>query len=135
MDGARTVNYIVYKIYYNDELVYIGRTKQSLTNRLRMHFFGNPLVPKLDLFQTNKIEYALLDKESDQFVYEVYLINLFHPRLNIHDMANDDLTIYLPELQFYVWDNSIIDKWKEKRIDYLIDTSPLDYAFEDDFLF
>ena len=134
MASTRTVNYIVYKIYYSDELVYIGRTKQSLTDRLRMHFFGNPIVTKLDLFQISKIEYALLDTESDQFVYEVYLINLFHPMLNVHDMAHDDLTICLPELQFYVWDNSIIDKWKEKRIDYLIDTSPLDYAFEDDFL-
>ena len=134
MDGTRIVNYLVYKIYYNDELVYIGRTKQSLTDRLRMHFFGNPLVPKLDLFKISKIEYASFDRESDQFVYEVYLINLFHPRLNSHDLAHDDLTIRLPEPKFYVWNNPIIDKWKEKRIDYLIDTSPLDYSFEDDFL-
>ena len=135
MDGARAINYIVYKIYYHDELVYIGRTKQGLTNRLRMHFFGNPFVPKLDIFQTNRIEYALFDRESDQFVYEVYLINLFHPCLNSHDLAYDDLTIYLPEPQFYVWDDPIINKWKEKRIEYLIDTSTLDYSLEDDFYF
>lgn len=131
MDGTRTIKYIVYKIYYEDELVYIGRTKQNLTNRLRMHFFGDPLVPKLNLFRISKIEYALFDRESDQFVYEVYLINLYRPCLNLHDLASDDLTIYLPEPQFHVWDDQIIDKWKEKRIDYLIDTSPLDFSDED----
>ena len=133
MDGARAISYIVYKIYYDNNLVYIGRTKQGLTNRMRMHFFGNPFVPKLDICQTNKIEYALFDRESDQFVYEVYLINLYHPCLNSHDLASDDLTIYLPEPQFHVWNNPIINKWKEKRIDYLIDTSPIDYHDDDDF--
>ena len=135
MDGTRAVNYIVYKIYYDDELVYIGRTKQKLIDRLRMHFFGNPLVPKLNVFRVNKIEYALFNSESDQFVYEVYLINLYHPCLNSHDSGNDSLTIYLPEPTFYVWEDSIMDKWKDKRMDYLIDTSPLDYSFEDDFYF
>ena len=131
MDGAHSINYIVYKIYYEDELVYIGRTKQSLTDRLRMHFFGNPYIPKLDIFRVNKVEYALFDRESDQFVYEVYLINLYHPYLNLHDKSHDNLTIFLPEPTFYVWEDPIINKWKDKRIDYLIDTSPLDLPFED----
>lgn len=134
MARTHSVNYLVYKVYYGDELVYIGRTKQRLVDRMRMHFFGDIDVPKLNIFNVSKIEYTLFDKESDQIVYEVYLINLYHPCLNLHDLGADDLTIYLPEPLFYVWENPIIDKWKEKRIDYLIDTSPLDYSFEDDFL-
>lgn len=127
------MNYIVYKVYYGDKLVYIGRTKQRLIDRMRMHFFGNPLVPKLNIFDVSKIEYALFATECDQFVYEVYLINLYQPCLNIHDLGNDKLTIYLPEPKFHIWKNNIFDKWKDKRIEYLIDTSTLDYSFEDDF--
>jgi hypothetical protein len=127
------MNYIVYKVYYGDNLVYIGRTKQRLIDRMRMHFFGNPMVPKLNIFDVSKIEYALFLTECDQFVYEVYLINLYQPCLNSHDLGNDSLTIYLPEPEFYIWENNIFDKWKDKRIEYLIDTSTLDYSFEDDF--
>ena len=125
------MKYIVYKVYYGDELVYIGRTKQKLVDRMRMHFFGNPMVPKLNVFDTSKIEYALFQTECDQFVYEVYLINLYRPKLNLHDLGKDNLTIYLPEPKFYIWENKIIDKWKDKRIDYLIDTSTLDFSDED----
>ena len=96
-----------------------------------MHFFGNPYMPKIDIFRTTKIDYALFDSESDQFVYEVYLINLYHPELNFHDASHDDLTIYLPEPKFYNWTNPILEKWKEKYIEYLIDTAPLDYPNED----
>ena len=135
MDGARTISYIVYKIYYDDKLVYIGRTKQNLIDRLRMHFFGNSFIPKLDVFRVNRVEYAILESESDQFVYEVYLINLYHPCLNLHDKGDGNLTIYLPEPAFYVWDNSIMEKWKDKRVDFLIDTSPLDYNPDEDFYF
>lgn len=129
------MNYIVYKIYYENELIYIGRTKQKLIDRMRMHFFGNPFMPKIDIFRTTKIEYALFANESDQFVYEVYLINLYHPSLNLHDRGCDELTIHLPEPQFYVWEDPIIDKWRDKQIEYLIDTSALDYSFDDDFYF
>ena len=128
------MNYIIYKIYYGNELVYIGRTKQNLKDRLRLHFFCNPLVKKIDIFDTTKIEYTLFNTEADMFLYEVYLINLYHPVLNKDDNAHDDLTIYLPEPQFYPYWDKIIDKWKEKQIAHLIDTVLLDYN-NDDFLF
>lgn len=34
-------NYILYKIYYGNELVYIGRTSQDLIDRLRLHFLAS----------------------------------------------------------------------------------------------
>ena len=125
------MNYIVYRIYYDNEIVYIGRTKQRLSDRIRMHFFGNPYMPKIDIFRTTKIDYALFNSESDQFVYEVYLINLYHPILNQHDLGSGGLTISLPEPKFYNWTNPILEKWKEKYIEYLIDTASLDYPNED----
>lgn len=125
------MNYIVYRIYYDNQIVYVGRTKQRLIDRMRMHFFGNPYMPKIDIFRTTKIDYALFNSESDQFVYEVYLINLYHPVLNKHDSGCGDLTIRLQEPKFYNWTNPIIEKWKEKYIEYLIDTASLDDINED----
>jgi len=128
------MNYILYKIYYGDELVYIGRTKQDLRHRLRQHFFGNPLVKKIDILQTTKIEYSVLESEADMYLMEVYLICLYRPRINKDDKPHDGLTIILPEPKFYPYYDGIIDKWKEKQIEYLIDTSPLDGSSEDYFL-
>ena len=126
-------NYILYKIYYRDELTYIGRTTQDLKNRLRMHFFNtNKIVKQLDILQVTKIEYTILNTQADMYLYEIYLINLYHPPCNVDDNAKDDLSdfIVLPKLEFYEYKDPIIDKWKEKQIEHLIDTAPLDYSDE-----
>lgn len=126
-------NYILYKIYYRDELAYIGRTTQDLKNRLRMHFFHtNKIVKQLDILQVTKIEYTILNTQADMYLYEIYLINLYHPLCNVDDNAKDDLSdfIVLPKLEFYEYKDPIIDKWKEKQIEHLIDTAPLDYSDE-----
>jgi hypothetical protein len=130
------MNYILYKIYYGDELVYIGRTKQDLKNRLRNHFFGsNGMAKKLDIFMTTCIEYCLCETEADMNLLEIYLICKYKPCINKDDVPKDDLTIHLPEPRFYPYWDKIIDKWKEKQIEQLIDTSPLGSPFEDDFYF
>lgn len=126
-------NYILYKIYYHDELAYIGRTTQDLKNRLRMHFFHtNKIVKQLDILQVTKIEYTILNTQADMYLYEIYLINIYHPSCNVDDNAKDDLSdfIVLPKLEFYEYKDPIIDKWKEKQIEHLIDTAPLDYSDE-----
>lgn len=126
-------NYILYKIYYRDELAYIGRTTQDLKNRLRMHFFHiNKIVKQLDILQVTKIEYTVLNTQADMYLYEIYLINLYHPSCNVDDNAKDDLSdfIVLPKLEFYEYKDPIIDKWKAKQIEHLIDTAPLDYSDE-----
>ena len=125
-------NYTLYKIYYGDELVYIGRTKQDLQCRLRNHFFGgNAMTKHIDILQTTRIEYCLCQTEADLYLLEIYLICKYKPLINKDDKPSDDLTIYIPEPQFYEYYNPIIDKWKEKQIEYLIDVSPLDYSDED----
>ena len=35
--------YILYRIYYGDDLVYLGRTKQPLQSRIRGHLFKKPM--------------------------------------------------------------------------------------------
>lgn len=125
-------NYILYKIYYGDELVYIGRTKQDLQQRLRHHFFGgNAMTKKLDILQTTRIEYCLCKTEADMNLLEIYLICKYKPRINRDDKPKDDLTIHLQEPNFYPYWTPLIDKWKEKKIGHLIDISPLDCSDED----
>ena len=112
--------------------MYIGRTKQNLKNRLRNHFFGsNAMTKKIDIFRTTRIEYCLCETEADMNLIEIYLICKYKPPINVDDVPKDDLTIFLPEPRFYPYWDAIIDKWKDKQIEQLIDTSPLDYSNED----
>lgn len=49
--------YIVYRIYYGDCLVYVGRTKQPLQNRIRGHLFSKPIKNMFFLPEECVIEY------------------------------------------------------------------------------
>ena len=92
------------------------------------------MTKKLDIIQTTWIEYCLCETEADMFLFEIYLICKYKPRLNKDDKPNDDLTITISEPKFYRYWEPTLDKWKEKQIEQIIDTSELDYSFEDDFL-
>ena len=123
-------NFILYKIYYGSELVYIGRTKQELIDRLRLHFFMKPMVRKLDIISTTRIEYTLCASEADMFLMEIYLIGIYKPRLNRDDKPQDNISSFLalPEPVFYNYQHPLLDKWKTEAIEQLIDTLPLDYS-------
>ncbi len=105
-------NFILYKIFYDDTLVYIGRTKQDLKQRLRGHFFSKPMHRKIDIFRVTRIEIAQFEREADMYVYEVYLINLHKPPLNVDDRARDELTLLLPKVRWSEFECNLMDKWK-----------------------
>lgn len=104
--------YILYKIYYGDLLVYLGRTKQDLQQRIRGHFLSKPMHRKIDIFNTTKIEYAQFETEADMYLYEVYYINKLHPPLNVDDRAKDNLTVELPDVEWNEFTCKLMDKWK-----------------------
>jgi len=122
----------IYKIYYNSNLVYIGRTNQPLQNRLRGHFFGRPMHRKLDLENVTLVEYAELPTEADMYLYEIYLINKLKPLYNSDDKSRSVLTVVLPEIKFRPFELKLRDKWlsglklkderleeeRQKRIDH-----------------
>jgi hypothetical protein len=110
MSASKT--HILYKIYYGDTLVYLGRTNQPLQTRLRGHFFKKPMHRTIDISQVSRIEYAEFPTEADMFLYEVYYINKLKPPLNVDDRALDDLTVSLPEKIFEEFDCHLMDKWK-----------------------
>lgn len=65
--------FCIYKIYYGDCLIYIGRTKQDLAQRLRGHFFAKPMHRIIDLQEDLRVEYAACATQADMYLYMGYL--------------------------------------------------------------
>jgi hypothetical protein len=105
---------ILYKIFYGAVLVYVGRTKQDLQQRIRGHFFKKPMHRLVDIFRTTRIEYAEFGTEADMFLYEVYFINKLKPPLNVDDRAHDDLSVELPPVEWMEFQLPLMGKWRAK---------------------
>lgn len=106
--------YILYRIWYGDNLVYLGRTKQPLQSRIHGHLFKKHMHRSINIDLVTKIEYAEFQSESDMNLYEIYFINLWKPTLNIDDKCKDDLSIRLPEVEWKIFVTHLWDKWKKE---------------------
>lgn len=107
-------SFTIYKIYYENAVVYVGRTTQPLQQGLYAHFFKMSMVQPIDIFQVEKIEYATFQTKADMYLYEVYLINLYKPKLNRDVKANDCLTIILPTINWELYVCPLMNKWKSE---------------------
>lgn len=108
--------FILYRIYYGDSVIYLGRTKQPLQNRIRGHLVAAPMHRSIDIENVSKIEYAQFQTEADMNLYEIYFINLWKPFLNVDDKCQDDLTVRLPEVEwkdYPIVGSKIWEKWRE----------------------
>lgn len=112
--GVKKTVFTLYKIYSENCLLYIGRTKQPLQTRLHSHFFKKPMVREINIEAVTKIEAASFPTEADMYLYEIYYINKFKPPLNRDDKARDELTISLPEVQFQEFHCPLMKVWREK---------------------
>ena len=104
----------LYKIYSENCLLYLGRTKQPLKTRLHQHFFKAPMVREINIDAVTKIEYALFPTEADMNVMEVYFINKLKPVLNRDDKAKDELTFEFSPVQFAEYSCHLMEKWREE---------------------
>ncbi len=104
--------FTLYKIYFGEQLAYLGRTRQPLKQRLRGHFFKKKFHKCIDIYKVTRIERAETASCADMYLYEIYYINKLHPLLNKDDLAPDDLTISLPELEFLEFECNLMEKWK-----------------------
>lgn len=109
--------FVLYRIYYGEHIVYLGRTKQPLQNRIRGHLFKKPMHREIFIEQISKIEYATFKSEADMYLYEIYFINLWHPPLNRDDKASDNLTVTLPEVEWNLFETPLWEKWKREIAD------------------
>ena len=121
----RVQGFLIYRIWYGNCLVYVGRTKQPLQSRIRGHLFSKPMHRTVNIEQVTKIEYAELGSEADMNLYEIYYILRLHPPLNVDDKARDDLSVTLPELEWKEFTTPLWEGWRQEiakqdsRIDYL----------------
>lgn len=106
--------FTLYRIYYGDSLVYLGRTMQPLQDRIRGHLFKKPMQREISIDLVTKIECATFETQADMFLYEIYFINLWHPPLNRDDKAHDNLTIKLPDVEWKQFDTKLWNKWKKE---------------------
>lgn len=106
--------FTLYRIYYGDCIVYLGRMMQPLQNRIRGHLFKKPMHRAICIDQVSRIEYATFQSEADMYLYEIYFINLWHPALNRDDKAADQLTVSLPEVEWKVFETPLWEKWKSE---------------------
>lgn len=123
MTGNKVQGFIVYRIWYDSHIVYVGRTKQPLQSRIRGHLFNKPMHRTIDINHVSKIEYAELGSEADMNLYEIYYILKLHPPLNVDDKAKDDLSVSLPEVAWCEFTTHLWEGWRQeiKRQDSEID--------------
>lgn len=72
------------------------------------------MMRELFIDQISRIEYATFKTQADMFLYEIYFINLWHPPLNKDDKAKDELTVFLPEVEWKLFETPLWDKWKKE---------------------
>lgn len=111
---ANFAGFTLYRIWYGDCIVYLGRTMQPLQNRIRGHLFKKPMHREISIDLVSKIEYATFQSQADMYLYEIYFINLWHPALNKDDKARDALTISLPQVEWKTFSTHLWDKWKKE---------------------
>lgn len=112
--NTNPTGFLLYRIYYGDTLVYVGRTKQPLQSRIRGHLFAKPMHRMIAIEQVTKIEYAAFPTEADMNLYEIYFILKWHPPLNVDDKAKDDLTVELPSVEWTLFQTPLWEKWRSE---------------------
>lgn len=105
--------FILYRIFYGDTLVYVGRTKQPLQDRIRGHLFAKPMHRTIAISQVTKIEYASFETEADMNLYEIYFILKWHPPLNVDDKTRDYPTVELPDVEWMEFKTPLWKRWVE----------------------
>ena len=105
---------LLYRVWYGDVLMYVGRTHQPLPRRLHGHFFGKPMHRKLDASLVSRVEFAECGSEADMYLYEIYYICKLKPPANCDDRACDALSVELPELSWHEAELPLMDKWRSE---------------------
>ena len=111
---SKIQGFILYRIWYGDALVYLGRTKQPLQSRIHGHLFKKPMHRSIAINLVTKIEYAEFPTEADMNLYEIYFINLWKPPLNIDDKCKDELTVHWPDVKWKPFTTPLWNKWEKE---------------------
>ncbi len=104
------MDYFVYKfIGKNNEVLYVGQTI-DVDRRMQEH------KGKIWDLEKDHIEYARCENMADMCLYEMYYINKLHAKYNDSLVYNVEPSFILPELNFQIYDQKLVDKMHEEVI-------------------
>lgn len=104
---------LIYRIYYGDEIVYIGKTKQALSTRIKSHLYGRKYETRINIDRMTHIDYSVYKTPADWLLYHVYWVNKYHPRLNQTHKTSGHLTVSLPNVRWVKYTPLLLSKWRE----------------------
>lgn len=116
-DANKVKGFLLYRIYYGDTIVYVGRTKQPLQDRIRGHLFQKPMHRSISIELVTKIEYAEFKTEADMNLYEIFFILKWHPPLNVDDKTRDYPTVELPDVRWNEFNTPLWEKWRTEILE------------------
>lgn len=85
--------FYIYKYVYRDEIIYVGKTKRPLIERVGEHANEQKFFRYLN---EAKIYYFTVSTAVEMDIYEKYLINVHSPILNVVDMDHAKFKFTLP---------------------------------------
>lgn len=77
---SKIQGFILYRIWYGDVLVYLGRTKQPLQSRIHGHLFKKPMQRSISINLVTKIEYAEFQTEAAKLEMDRIMRRKWHSR-------------------------------------------------------
>ena len=86
----------------NDNIIYVGKTAQTLDKRIMQHFTKGHL-PKECYKSIARIEYQKYKTESDALVMETYYITKYNPKYNTLQKSRDLPTLDLDTNEWRVY--------------------------------
>lgn len=85
--------FYVYRYVYQNQIIYVGKTKRDLCERISEHKVERKFLPYL----TADIEFITCKTHVEMDIYEKYFINLWSPILNIVDMEHAEFSFQIPK--------------------------------------
>lgn len=99
--------YYLYRFLDKEKnILYIGRTNDIARRILKEHFTPNTHLPSKCYLETECVEYAEFQNESEEVAYEAILINQIRPKYNTQFKDDAEFEISLPEIVWkpFVWE-------------------------------
>lgn len=94
--------YIYRFIDINSNIIYVGKTSQTLDKRIAQHFTKGHL-PKECYQSVAKIEYQKYKTESDALVMETFYITKYNPKFNKLQKSRDLPTLDLDKKEWKLY--------------------------------
>ena len=104
--------YTIYRYVYNNETIYVGKTKRNLKLRISEHSKEEKFLPYLEKC---KIEYFDAGNRQSMDIYEKYLINEMSPILNVADKDGINLSFVLPYMEWKPYEAYAYEKWSSDK--------------------